>query len=275
MSAAARESLPASFSDIDRSSEELKGHVIEYLSGTASNPEIRRMRATASHLFAAAEGERLLDAGCGLGEVARHLGSVVGPRGSVVALDHSADVISAALARHDGGPVTYVVGDVTALDLPDDHFDGVRSERVLQHLADPGAAIAELVRVTRPGGRVCVIDTDWPSLTHDGFAHLDDPSVRASGLLGSAAGRIARSLMVRAGLRDVTTSPVTVSFTSPTEAATVLPFFDPQQAGVFDFIPDTLLESFFESVNLAAQRGDFLVALTMWISLGRKGENGE
>ncbi|GAA1320563.1 methyltransferase domain-containing protein [Pseudonocardia xinjiangensis] len=274
MSAAARESLPASFSDIDRSSEELKGHVIEYLSGTASNPEIRRMRATAFQLFAATEGERLLDAGCGLGEVARHLGSVVGPRGSVVALDHSADVISAAHARHDGGPVTYVVGDVTALDFPDDHFDGVRSERVLQHLADPAAAIAELVRVTRPGGRVCVIDTDWPSLTHDGFAHLDDPSVRSSSLLGSTAGRIARSLMVKAGLRGVTASPVTVCFTSPSDAATVLPFFDPQQAKAVDFIPDPLLKSFFDSVDRAAERGDFLVAFTMWVSLGRKGEEG-
>ena len=66
------------------------------------------MRATAFQLFAVTEGERLLDAGCGLGEVARHLGSVVGPRGSVVALD-----------------------------FPDGHVDGVRSERVLQHLADP------------------------------------------------------------------------------------------------------------------------------------------
>jgi ubiquinone/menaquinone biosynthesis C-methylase UbiE len=61
---------------------------------------------------------------------------------------------------NDGGPVTYLVGDVTALDLPDEHFDGVRSERVLQHLADPEAAIADLVWVTRPGGPVCLIDTD-------------------------------------------------------------------------------------------------------------------
>jgi ubiquinone/menaquinone biosynthesis C-methylase UbiE len=181
------------------------------------------MRATAFQLFAVTEGERLLDAGCGLGEVARHLGSVVGPRGSVVALD-----------------------------FPDGHVDGVRSERVLQHLADPGAAIAELVRVTRPGGRVCVIDTDWPSLTHDGFGHLDDPPVRSSNMLLSSAGRSARSLMVKAGLPAVTTFPVTVCFTSPADAATVLPFYDPTRARVVDLIPEQLLESFFDSVNRAA-----------------------
>jgi hypothetical protein len=64
MNAASPESFAGVLSDVDRSSEELKGHVIDYLSDTASNPEIRPMRATAFELFAATEGERLLDAGC-------------------------------------------------------------------------------------------------------------------------------------------------------------------------------------------------------------------
>ncbi|MFI9219413.1 methyltransferase domain-containing protein [Streptomyces werraensis] len=73
------------------------------------------------------------------------------------------------VVRHDGTPVDYAVGDISSLDAPDGHYDGVRCERVLQHLPEPDAAIRELIRVTRPGGRVCVIDTDWPSCAWDGF----------------------------------------------------------------------------------------------------------
>ncbi|MFJ9999762.1 methyltransferase domain-containing protein [Streptomyces werraensis] len=77
--------------------------------------------------------------------------------------------VSVASSRHDGTPVDYAVGDISSLDAPDGHYDGVRCERVLQHLPDPDAAIRELIRVTRPGGRVCVLDTDWPSCAWDGF----------------------------------------------------------------------------------------------------------
>jgi SAM-dependent methyltransferase len=49
----------------------------------------------------------------------------------------------------------------TDLGLDDGSVDGVRCERVFQHLTDPASAMAELVRVTRPGGRIVVVDTDW------------------------------------------------------------------------------------------------------------------
>ncbi|MFG1710813.1 methyltransferase domain-containing protein [Nonomuraea sp. M3C6] len=131
-----------------------------YLDGASLHPEIQRVRTAALEVFAPTEGERLLDAGCGVGEVARQLATRVGPTGSIAAVDLSEDAISTARARHDGSPITYAVGDVTALDFPEGHFDGVRCERVLQHLSDPDGAVKELMRVTRRGGRICVIDTD-------------------------------------------------------------------------------------------------------------------
>jgi ubiquinone/menaquinone biosynthesis C-methylase UbiE len=189
--------------------------------------------------------------------------------GSVAAVDRSEHAISIAQYRHDGSPVTYTIGDVTALDFPEGNFDGVRCERVLQHLSDPDGAIKELTRVTRPGGRVCVIDTDWTSCVWDGFDHLDEVVGQLPGEnWDSGAGRTTRAQMMRAGLREITALPVTLRFTSPTDAAVVVPFF--ARGGMMQqILPAELHDRFFASVDRSADRGDFLFAFTMWICQGR------
>ena len=63
--------------------------------------------------------------------------------------------------------VRFSVGDAMAIDEPEGSFDAVRCERTLQWVADPEAAVAEMVRVLRPGGRIALIDTDWSTLSLD------------------------------------------------------------------------------------------------------------
>jgi ubiquinone/menaquinone biosynthesis C-methylase UbiE len=262
------------FARLDDASDEMQRHAIGYLDAVAMHQEMQRVRTAAFELFGPSPGERLLDAGCGAGEVARQLAARVGAGGSVVAVDQSVQAISIAQSRHDGSPVTYVVGDITALDFPDGHFDGVRSERVLQHLSDPDGAIEELRRVTRPGGRVCVLDTDWASFVSDGFDHLDDVVAeffRSHRLFRSyrdrPAGRTVRSRMVKAGLQETIVLPVTLRFTALEDAAIVSPLFN--RSLLQDGLPAELLERFFASVHRSVDRGDFLFAFTMWISMGR------
>jgi len=228
------------------------------------------MRSVAHEMFAPSNGERLLDVGCGVGEVARQLAVAVGDRGTVVGLDRSREMIATAESRRDGSRVAYAVGDIASLDYPADHFDGVRCERVLQHLEDPDGALAELVRVTRSGGRICVIDTDWSSLTHDGFDGLET-------LLDHLpfhprhlnVGRTIRARMSRAGLRSVTTYPVTLRFTTPDDAAHVIAFFDHRTMSMWRSVPDDVAERFRTAITEAGDRSQFLVALTIWITQGR------
>ena len=114
-------------------------------------------------------GHRVLDAACGVGELTRLLGQLVAPDGEAVGLDFSARMVEEASRRAEGSdlPVRFEQGDIMALDYPDNSFDRARAEQVLQHIDRPEAALAELTRVTRPGGVVAVMEPDWDTLVID------------------------------------------------------------------------------------------------------------
>lgn len=100
--------------------------------------------------------DRVLDAGCGSGSMARLLAKHV-PDGSVVGVDLNEDYLVYARARAQDEGLTNVQfreGDVFALPFEDDSFDVVWCKYVLQWLNDPVHAVREFARVTRPGGVV-------------------------------------------------------------------------------------------------------------------------
>jgi ubiquinone/menaquinone biosynthesis C-methylase UbiE len=164
-------------------------------------------------------GSRVLDVGCGTGEDTRRLAAIVGPEGAAVGLDASEAMIAAARQRTEGTglPATFQLADAAVLDFPDGSFDAVRAERVPIHVPDPARVLAEMVRVTRPGGRVVVIDVDFD------LCVLDLPDVDATrravhGMCDSmASGQIGRRLprLFRAsGLSDVAVDCRFVPFTN-------------------------------------------------------------
>lgn len=261
------------FADLDQMPPPMVAMLIAALEAMSRHPEIRRVRRVARGALRPAAGEHLLDAGGGSGDVARELAAEVGPDGEVLALDYSAVTIDGARRRHDGSSVRYVTGDVSALDLPDDAFDGVWCERVLQHVADADGAIAELIRVTRPGGRVCLIDTDWESLAFDGPPAGLAGEVRTHMLARFTAtqrdmGRTLRRRMTRAGLADIRATPVTLYFDTPESAGVVLPMVNPLVPAETGMWPDGARGTWLAEVEQAGERGDFLAVLTIWVAIG-------
>ena len=261
------------FADLDSQPREMTTLILAALEEMGRHPEIRRVRRTAMEALRPEPGWRVLDAGSGAGDVSRWLAAEVGTAGEVTALDYSAATIAAAVQRHDGSNVRYTTGDVSALDLPDDSVDGVWCERVLQHVDDADQAIGELVRVTRPGGRVCLVDTDWASLAFDGV-----PAPLAARVVEGMHGRLTprqldmgrtlRRRLVARHLRTVTATPVTCLFGDPASAAVVLPMVNPlvpQEA--WPTVPG-VREQWFAAVEQAGARGDFLAVLTIWVVTG-------
>jgi hypothetical protein len=135
---------------------------------------------------------------------------------------------------------------------------------------DADVAIGELIRVIRPGGRLCLLDTDWASLAFDGVdAGLAQTIVaHMHGRLTPRQldmGRTLRRRLVGYGLHDVAATPVTCYFPDPDSAAVVLPMVNPKVPQESWMTPAGLRERWFDQVEQAGDDGEFLAVLTIWV----------
>ena len=97
---------------------------------------------------------------------------VVGDGGSLVAVDVSPAMLALAERRCAGRPnVTFHLAGATALPVADAAFDRAVCVQVLEYVPDADAALAEIARALRPGGRAVVWDIDWATLS----MHSADP----------------------------------------------------------------------------------------------------
>lgn len=154
---------------------------------------------------------RVLDLGTGLGHVARIVGDLVGPTGTVVGVDRSGPAIAAARRRTEASGasrVSFIEGDVGVWRSPEP-FDAIVGRLVLFHLADPVLAVRQQLENLRPEGLFVALDFDVGALR-------SEPPVRIVAEVGdwverafSAAGAWPRigprlgSILTQAGLTGV------------------------------------------------------------------------
>jgi SAM-dependent methyltransferase len=160
-------------------------------------------------------GMKLLDLASGAGEPAVTASRMVGTDGQVTATDISAPmvaVLAERVARHGLGNLRCEQADMEALHFADASFDAVSCRYGLMYARDPARAVAEAVRVLRPGGRVAFIvwgPEQNNTLVYFGLraanAHLGHPIADADFLVPTrfAEPGIVAGLMTQAGLVGV------------------------------------------------------------------------
>ena len=173
-------------------------------------------------------GMDLLDVGCGPASITADLAERVTP-GRVVALDAASGALEAARATLRGRGLSEQVevtcGDVMALPFEDASFDVVHAHQVLQHLADPVGALAEMRRVTRPGGIVAVRDAVYSAMTWfpepagmEQWRSVYMATARANGGEPDAGSRLL-SWARAAGFADASASASTWCYATPADRA--------------------------------------------------------
>jgi SAM-dependent methyltransferase len=229
----------------------------------AGRPAVRTLKAWALEQLAPTAGACAVDVGSGTGEdvvAFAKLGA------KALGIEPSPGLRAEAARRAAGGEVEFVDGRAEALPFEDQAIDVLRCERVLQHIDDPVAAVREMARVLRPGGRIVLIDTDWGTA----IIHPADPDVLGrmvdyfhSQTANPYSGRQLRGLLADAGL-DIT-GETAATWIEPQEGATqgflgMMPTTS-VRAGV---ITDAEAAAFTRTLQEAADRGAFHMSLTMY-----------
>ncbi|WP_406486548.1 methyltransferase domain-containing protein [Streptomyces sp. NBC_01563] len=200
---------------------------ISYLDRLAATDLARSYKEVMLDALNARPGETALDLGCGPGTDLGALAKAVSPSGRVIGIDSSQEMVEQACGRTGDLPAVEVrLGEIHTLPLEDGSIDRARTDRVLQHAADPAQVLAEARRVLRPGGRLVMGEPDWDSLTIDYpdievsrayTRHVTDKVVR-NGVIGRQLARLAMD----AGFAVPTVVPVTSVFRDVLAADQVL-----------------------------------------------------
>ena len=189
-----------------------------------------QLSAQVADLAGIERGQRVIDVGSGPGALTTELVRRLGPD-AVAAADPSEPFVEAARERHPGVDVRLAPAE----DLPfdNDSFDAALAQLVVHFMADPVAGLAEMARVTRPGGVVaaCVWDLAGGRAPISPFwqaaRELDPGTTDESNLAGARDSHLAE-LFTETGLRDVEQSELS----STVEYKTFEEWWQPYTLGV-------------------------------------------
>jgi ubiquinone/menaquinone biosynthesis C-methylase UbiE len=200
---------------------------IAYLDHAAASGPGRAYKQDLLSLLELRPGLSLLDAGCGPGTDLPEMASQVGPDGRITGLD--ADPVMTAEARRRCANLPQVdlfEGDLHALPFGRGIFDRARTDRVLQHVADPAQALAELRRVLKPGGLLVMAEPDWDTLAIDSadleLSRAYTRYLTSSVVRNAVIGRQLPRLAAQAGFQIRACSPRVALFTDFTAAEQIL-----------------------------------------------------
>jgi len=254
------------------------GHTVDdaaYCDRTAARAEQRRLRCF-EQLWLQPCAVALV-AGRGMSEVAVILGGLVGSDGRAVGIDASAQLVDRARRRAKDVPnVEYRVGDLGSLPFDDGTFDAAYSERAFIHLDNPEAAMLELHRVLRPGGRLVIVDPDHSRTAIDAddaeLAELLTARLDRS-MANIRSGRRLRSQAVQAGFVDVAVEAEARIVTNRDEYQAIDP--RPMASRLADLVADGTIhreraDAFLADQDARATQGRFQVTIVTYVVASAK-----
>jgi ubiquinone/menaquinone biosynthesis C-methylase UbiE len=207
----------AGFTQIDRTHD--PDYFIRFLDTASAEASFQAYKRRTYELLDVRPGQQVLEVACGTGDDARVLAGQVGS-GRVLAVDASQAMIAEALRRSAGSrlPLDFQVADAQHLPFSADSFHACRCDRSFMHIPDPRRALAEMVRVARPGAAIVVFEVDFGTLT------IDAPDralarkvlhVWTEGFRNGWLGRYVPGLFLEQRLAEVRVEPAVLRLNAP------------------------------------------------------------
>jgi SAM-dependent methyltransferase len=226
--------------------------------------------------IAAAPGEHIMDVGCGPGFYLAELIDAVGPDGWMMGVDLSADMLAAAARRCEGHDnIELRAADATALPVDDASLDAAFSVQVLEYVPDVTAALAEMHRGLKQGGRLVVWDVDWATVSWRSSDQGRMTRVLSAWDEHLAHPSLPRTLaadMRRAGFADVQVEPyvfATDVFDAEAYGVAILPLVKDFVAGRAEVTADDAAAWAADQRDLG-DRGEFFFTCTQFCFRGTK-----
>jgi SAM-dependent methyltransferase len=124
-----------------------------------TGPGMEEEHRMAEAMLSIGRGDRVLDVACGPGNFTRDFARAAGEEGLVAGIDASAPMLDVAVRDTDEANVAYLRGDACALPFRDGSFDAICCFAALYLIEEPMRALAEIVRVLAPGGRLALLSS--------------------------------------------------------------------------------------------------------------------
>lgn len=158
----------------------MKHYNSDYLNSTAEKLADLKKRSFAH--FLPFENKNILDIGCGNGIDLLQFSKLSNPNNSLIGVDHDEKFIELANSNADKIPnLVFKTMDVYNLNFETESIDGLRNERLIQHLKEPQKAFQEMHRVLKKNAPIVILETDWKGLSM--FTGLDQIETKISNYL--------------------------------------------------------------------------------------------
>lgn len=195
----------------------------EFLEQVDRLPGVRAIHAAMREALQLRPGMRVLDAGCGTGLETERL-AVSHPAVEFVGLDRNEDLLAIARRRTSPGlpNLVWTHADMETADLPECHFDAIRTARALMYSPGPvlGRVLDRLVRLLRPGGRLVTFELDYGATILPVGGHEDSVVRTLTDMMERAmpqpwAGRKIPAELAARGMTGVTAQPYATAVDEP------------------------------------------------------------